>query len=285
MTSPAVAPVASPASPVDAVSQLVARRELGGPFALLTFEHETVAGATPGQFAMVQPEAGGDLLLRRPFSIMDTDPRTGRFTIFLKAIGPGSRAVFDLRVGQRARVLGPLGRGFTPPRAGELVLLVGGGYGVAPFALMSRALRESRASFHLFYGGRSAAELPLVEELESRGIPVTLSTDDGSRGARGRVTAPLLEVLDRETLGGRAPRLCACGPEAMMHAVAKIAAERGIACEVSLDPWMGCGLGTCLGCVVKIQDPGEAKPKNRPACTDGPVFDATRVVWPHGETR
>jgi dihydroorotate dehydrogenase electron transfer subunit len=67
----------------------------------------------------------------------------------------------------------------------------------------------------------------------------------------------------------------------MMHAVARIAQERNIPCEVSLDPWMGCGLGTCLGCVVKIQEPGETRPKNRPACTEGPVFDSKRVVWPH----
>ena len=107
-------------------------------------------------------------------------------------------------------------------------------------------------------GGRSAAELPLVTELEARGMQVTLSTDDGSRGEKGRVTVPLLAAVGRHE--GRA-RLYACGPEAMMHAVAKIAAERDIPCEVSLDPWMGCGVGTCLGCVVKIQDPGDPRPR------------------------
>jgi dihydroorotate dehydrogenase electron transfer subunit len=267
----------------DRVCRVVARESLGGPYALLTFEHEEVSRAEAGQFAMIQPASDGELILRRPFSIMDTDPDAGRFTIFLKAIGPGSRAVFDLREGEQARVLGPLGHGFAAPQRDERLFLVGGGYGVAPFALFSTALRASSAPFHLFYGGRSASELPLVSELEARGIPMTLSTDDGTRGETGRVTAPLLAALDRAE-PGRA-RICACGPEAMMHAVSKIAAERGIACEVSLDPWMGCGLGTCLGCVVKIQDPGEPKPKNRPACTDGPVFDATRVVWPHGDHR
>lgn len=266
-----------PPSPVDRVCPLVRRESLGGAYALLTFEHADVARASAGQFAMIQPEASGDLLLRRPFSIMDTDPAASRFTIFLKAVGPGSKAVFDLREGDHARVLGPLGRGFTRPSSGERVFLVGGGYGVAPFALFSRGLHESAAAFHLFYGGRSASELPLVEELERRGIPLTLSTDDGTRGVPGRVTAPLVAALSGEA--GK-PRLYACGPEAMMQAVAKIAAEKRIPCEVSLDPWMGCGLGTCLGCVVRIQDDGELRPKNRPACTEGPVFDAKRVVWP-----
>jgi dihydroorotate dehydrogenase electron transfer subunit len=262
----------------DRVCLLLKRESLGGSYVLLTFEHPEVARAQAGQFAMIQPEAETDLILRRPFSIMDTDPEAGRFTVFLKAVGPGSKAVFDLREGQKARVLGPLGHGFTAPSAREPVHLVGGGYGVAPFALFSRSLKAAGVSFDLFYGGRSAAELPLVTELERRGIPLTLSTDDGSRGENGRVTVPLLKALDRD---GGPSRLYACGPEAMMFAVAKIAEDRGLPCEVSLDPWMGCGVGTCLGCVVKIQEPGETKPKNRPACTEGPVFDSKRVVWPH----
>ncbi len=273
MTGPTIPAVA------DRVCRLVRRESLGGAYGLLTFEHAEMAEARAGQFAMIQPELGTDLILRRPFSIMDTDPDSGRFTIFLKAVGTGSKSVFDIREGESARVLGPLGRGFTSPAPEERVFLVGGGYGVAPFALFSRTLRPRRAGLHLFYGGRSASELPLVAELERRGIPLTLSTDDGTRGERGRVTRPLLETLAREK--GKV-RLYACGPEAMMHAVARIAEERDIPCEVSLDPWMGCGLGTCLGCVVKIQEPGETRPKNRPVCTEGPVFDSRRVVWPHG---
>jgi dihydroorotate dehydrogenase electron transfer subunit len=265
--------------PVDRVCRLVKRESLGGAYALLTFEHPEAARAAAGQFAMVQPEASGDLLLRRPFSIMDAEPAASRFTIFLKAVGPGSTAVFDLHEGENARVLGPLGHGFTHPTAGDTVFLVGGGYGVAPFALFSRALRDTGAAFHLFYGGRSESELPLVRELERRGIKLTLSTDDGTRGERGRVTAPLLDALASGASDAKSSRIYACGPEAMMHAVAKIADEKALFCEVSLDPWMGCGVGTCLGCVVKIQESGELRPKNRPACTEGPVFNSKRVIW------
>ncbi|MEO5761968.1 MAG: dihydroorotate dehydrogenase electron transfer subunit [Vicinamibacteria bacterium] len=272
MTSRTMPPAA------DRVCRMVKRESLGGSYSMLTFESAEVSKAQAGQFAMIQPAVHADVTLRRPFSIMDTDPAEGRFSIFLKAIGPGSRAVADLREGESARVLGPLGHGFTPPFADERVFLVGGGYGVAPFALFSQGLNRDRANYRLFYGGRSAAELPLVEELEKRGMAITLSTDDGTRGEKGRVTAPLIAALDAEH--GKA-RLYACGPEPMMHAVARIALERKIPCEVSLDPWMGCGLGTCLGCVVKIQEPGESKPKNRPACTEGPVFDSTRVIWGH----
>jgi len=268
----------APSGAADRVCEVVARESLGGAYALLTFEHEDAARAKAGQFAMIQPEAAGDLLLRRPFSIMDADPGSRRFTIFLKAVGPGSKSVFDLQVGSRARVLGPLGRGFSMPREDETAFLVGGGYGVAPFALLSRALPGGRP-IHLFYGGRSAEDLPLEGELRKRKIPLTLSTDDGTRGEKGRVTAPLRAALE----AGPKARLYACGPEAMMHAVALIAAERDLPCEVSLDPWMGCGLGTCLGCVVRIEDPGEMRARHRPACTEGPVFDSRRVAWGHGK--
>ena len=262
----------------DRVCRVVKRASLGGSYALLTLEHAEVSGAQAGQFAMIQPATQGDVSLRRPFSIMDTDPSKGLFTVFLKAIGPGSRAVSDLREGESARVLGPLGRGFTTPAEDEKAFLAGGGYGVAPFALFSHALRRDHVKSHLFYGGRSARELPLIGELEQREMPFTLSTDDGTRGEHGQLTGPLLAALDAHP--GKA-RLYACGPEPMMRAVARLALDRNIPCEVSLDPWMGCGLGTCLGCVVKIQNPGEPAPKNRPACTEGPVFDSTRVVWPH----
>jgi dihydroorotate dehydrogenase electron transfer subunit len=94
------------------------------------------------------------------------------------------------------------------------------------------------------------------------------------------VTAPLIAHLD--SLRGKV-KLYACGPDAMLHAVARLAEERGLSAEVSLDPWMGCGIGTCLGCVVFTQDAAESRPKYRCACTEGPVFDAARVVWP-GET-
>jgi len=107
-----------------------------------------------------------------------------------------------------------------------------------------------------------------------------LATEDGSLGEKGRVTTPLESYLDSRP---GPVRLHACGPEAMMHAVARVAAGRALPARVSLDPWMGCGIGTCLGCVVPVKRAGEARAKYRCACTEGPVFDAATIVWP-GET-
>jgi dihydroorotate dehydrogenase electron transfer subunit len=264
--------------PANRTATLVGREELGGPYFLLTFRHqETAREARPGQFVMIKAGLSAEPPLRRPFSILETDAARETFTLFVKAIGPGSRSLCALAVGGVAQCLGPLGRPFTPPDAATEALLVGGGYGVAPFAFLGGELLRRGGRARLFYGGRTAADLPLLARLRAQGMDVAPATEDASLGSAGRVTVPLEAHLNA-TVGPR--RLYACGPEAMMHAVARIAAARGVPAEVSLDPWMGCGVGTCLGCVVRVQGQDDARFKYRCACTEGPVFDAARVVWP-----
>ncbi len=264
--------------PANREARLVARQALESPYFLLTFHHPEVAReARAGQFVMIKAGVSAEPPLRRPFSILSVDEGASCFSLFIKAIGPGTRALVALVPGDIAQCLGPLGKPFTPPGPEEEALLVAGGYGIAPFRLFAEGLR-GRA--RVFYGGRTTRDLQLRELFEPLGVPLLAATEDGSLGVKGRVTAPLIEHLDARK--GRA-RIYACGPDAMLHAVARLAAERGLPAEVSLDPWMGCGIGTCLGCVVFTQDAAEPKPKYRCACTEGPVFDAARVVWP-GET-
>ncbi|HVO11416.1 MAG TPA: dihydroorotate dehydrogenase electron transfer subunit [Vicinamibacteria bacterium] len=265
--------------PANRLAPLVSREPLGGAFFLLTFAHpETAREARPGQFVMIKAGTSAEPPLRRPFSILSADPASSTFSLFVKAIGPGSRALCALEGGEVAQCLGPLGRPFTSPPPGSEALLVAGGYGVAPFRFMADEMRRSGARARLFYGGRTAADLPLLPRLSGPGLTVLPATEDGSLGARGRVTVPLEAHLDG--LAGPRPKLYACGPDAMMHAVARIAERRSLPAELSLDPWMGCGVGTCLGCVVRVQSAEEPRPKYCCACTEGPVFDAARVVWP-----
>jgi dihydroorotate dehydrogenase electron transfer subunit len=258
------------------VALLVSREVLPGPYALLSFRHiETAREAAGGQFVMIKAGTCAEPPLRRPFSVLATDPAREIFSVFVKAVGACSRALTALSPGEPAQCLGPLGRPFTPPPPGVQALLVAGGYGVAPFRLFAAELRRLGRSARLYYGGRAAADLPLHDRFPD--LDLVLATEDGSLGHRGRVTEPLAADLAART---GPVRLYACGPEAMLHAVARLAAEHELAAEASLDPWMGCGIGTCLGCVVSIQDAQEARPKYRCACTEGPVFDAERVVWP-----
>jgi len=264
--------------PANRTSSLVAREGLGGPYFLLTFQHpETAREARPGQFVMIKAGVSAEPPLRRPFSILETSPERESFTLFVKAIGPGSRALVALAVGDEAQCLGPLGRPFGPPADDTEALMVGGGYGVAPFSFLGAELLRRGGKGRLFYGGRTAADLPLLGRLRALGLEVVPATEDGTTGVAGRVTLPLEAHLDAAS---GLSRLYACGPEAMMHAVARIAARRELEAEVSLDPWMGCGVGTCLGCVVKVQRADDARWKYKCACTEGPVFDASCVVWP-----
>lgn len=269
--------------PANRTAPLVRREDLGGSYFLLRFRHaETASEGRPGQFVMIKAGLSAEPPLRRPFSILATDPAEESFTLFVKAIGPGSRALAALAPGELAQCLGPLGRPFTPPPAGVEALMVAGGYGVAPFRFLAAEVLRAGGRARLFYGGRTAADLPLLGPLGSLGVPVVAATEDGSAGVRGRVTVPLEAHLDAEREAKA--RLYACGPEAMMHAVAGLAAARSLEAEVSLDPWMGCGVGTCLGCVVRVQGADELRWRYRCACTEGPVFDAARVVWPGEET-
>ena len=264
--------------PANRIAPLASREGLGGAYFLLTFRHpETAREARPGQFVMMKAGLSAEPPLRRPFSILATDPERETFSLFVKAVGPGSGALCAMAPGDEALCLGPLGRPFTAPPAGTEALLVAGGYGVAPFRFLGEELRRTGGRGRLFYGGRTAADLPLLERLGGLGLEIVPATEDGSLGVRGRVTAPLEAHLE----AAKGPvRLYACGPDAMMHAVARIAAARSLEAEVSLDPWMGCGIGTCLGCVVRVQGEDDARWRYRCACTEGPVFDSARVVWP-----
>jgi dihydroorotate dehydrogenase electron transfer subunit len=271
-------PSVAPRGAADREVPLVAREALEAPYVLLSFHHPEVArSARAGQFVMIKPSAAAEPLLRRPFSVLHVDAAAETFTLFVKPVGPGSAGLAGLRVGERARCLGPLGRPFRVPSLEREPLLIAGGYGIAPFLLLSRELARAGRSARVFYGGRRAADLQLRERFAELGVPLVAATEDGSLGHAGRVTEALEAHLD---VADRPAELLACGPDAMLHAVARIATRRGLPAQVSLDPWMGCGVGTCLGCVVRIQEADEPRPRYRCACTEGPVFDAASVLWP-----
>lgn len=274
-------PSVAPRGAANREVPLVAREPLDGPYVLLSFLHPEVAtSARGGQFVMIKAGPSADPPLRRPFSVLRVDAAAQTFTLFVKAVGPGSAALGAMRKGEIAQCLGPLGRPFSVPPPGTEALLAAGGYGIAPFLLLSQEMLAAGRTPRVFYGGRRAQDLQLRERFPALGVPLVLATEDGSLGHSGRVTQPLESYLD--SASGPAA-LLACGPDAMLLAVARIAERRSLPAQVSLDPWMGCGVGTCLGCVVRIQEAGEPRPRYRCACTEGPVFDARSVVW-HGET-
>src|SRR4029077_10603549 len=187
---------------------------------------EIADAAAPGQFVMVKPGRGGDPLLRRPFSVFEVLRVNGRgegLTLLSKRIGVTTTILFDAVEGDTISCLGPLGSPFELVDPHAEAWMVAGGVGLAPFATLGDALRARGTKTTLFYGARSGAELFYLDWFTSRGIRLVLTTEDGSIGARARITAPL-----EHELGSRIPdpgsrsdvMIYACGPEPMLEAVA-----------------------------------------------------------------
>ena len=275
--------------PVDIDAAVIANRRLSADYNVLSLAApEIAAAARPGQFVMIKTSGGQDPLLRRPFSIFeilrDASGAPAGVSIFNKRIGVGTTLLSRVEAGTRLPLLGPLGRPFEPVDPPAEAWMVAGGVGLAPFVTLGAALAARGTRTTLFYGARRAEELYCLDLFAAMGIAIVLSTEDGSRGIRGRITAPLADALDARPLGNPV-KLFVCGPTPMMHACAQLAHRHGRACDVSLEQVMGCGLGGCYSCVVlarpsSARGTGEAgTPHHTRTCIDGPVFDAQRIVW------
>jgi dihydroorotate dehydrogenase electron transfer subunit len=265
--------------PIDVEAAVVSNTRLSDDYNVLALDAPGIAAAArPGQFVMVKAKDGTDPLLRRPFSIFEilrggNGLATG-FTLLNKRIGRSTRLLFDAAPRTRLACLGPLGRPFDCVSPPEEAWMIAGGVGLAPFATLAEALRERGTAMTLFYGARTAGELFYVELFQKLGARVVLATEDGSRGERGFVTLP----LERALKSGGTPHLYACGPTAMMRAVAAAAQTHQRPCDVSLEQVMGCGLGGCYSCVVAVRAEG-ARTRLVRSCLEGPVFDAGRLAW------
>jgi dihydroorotate dehydrogenase electron transfer subunit len=224
----------------------------------------------PGQFAHVRIPTLQDALLRRPFSIFQVG--TDTFSILYKTVGKGTEALARMPAGAEVSVVGPLGHGFTlPSPGGDTPLLVAGGYGMAALYLLAQ---RSPQKGIVFVGGRRRADILCESEFRELGWEVRATTEDGSHGAKGLVTEPLLAELRRRCAGRK---LFACGPTPMLRAVGRLAEEIGVPAELSMDEHMCCGVGVCLTCVIPVKA-GESWEYQR-TCTEGPVFDARQIWW------
>ncbi len=240
--------------------------------------------AIPGQFIMVRVRDAIDPLLRRPFGIFDlgtfatayTDCGTQTyFEILYRVVGKGTDMLSSLHQGDVLDILGPLGKGFLPGDPSGEKILVGGGVGLAPlYYLAKEMVKTSRV--RLFAGGRTKEDILCITEFERLGVETYVSTDDGTLGASGLVT----EVLEKHLTAGIADKtIFACGPFPMLKATAEIAGRHDIPCQVSLEAYMACGVGACLGCVTKGRNHSNETPDYRCVCKDGPVFDYRELRW------
>jgi len=243
-----------------------------------------LAEAQPGQFVMVRVNDSIDPLLRRPFGIFDVGSFVPEYTdagrqiyleILYKVVGKGTAMLASFHHGDHLDMLAPLGKGFAPGAAGEEKILVGGGVGLAPLYYLAKELVKN-SCVHLFVGGRTREDVLCITEFERLGVETYVATDDGTLGEQGLVT----EVLEKQLQQGTtAKTIFACGPYPMLRAVAAIAGRTRIPCQVSLEAYMACGVGACLGCVMKGRNHTEATPDYRCVCKDGPVFEYQELQW------
>jgi dihydroorotate dehydrogenase electron transfer subunit len=259
--------------PHDPQARII-RKESWGDFHLFRFSSPAAAaGAQAGRFVMVRTAEGTDPLLRRPFGLHDAGEDW--LEIFFRVAGRGTTLLAEKRIGQTLDIIGPLGGGFrlADDWAGRKAWLVGGGRGIAPLYLLGRELGKRGARVKIFYGGRTLSEIPIADKFRRAGFDISCSTDDGSGGFPGFVTA----LLERELNLGHPDGLFVCGPDPMMERTARIAAARGLPAQISLESIMGCGFGACWGCVKRIKRDGRGA--WRKICEDGPVFGADEILW------
>jgi NAD(P)H-flavin reductase len=224
-----------------------------------------------GQFAMLAAAerwGGGEderPYLPRAFSFARW--REGEAHFLLEDVGPGSRRLCELRAGDALWVLGPLGRGFTlPSRAAGRAILVGGGAGIAPLAILQDQIEQSAtaAQTAVLLGFRAQAHAEGARLLREARV----ATEDGSAGSACLVTDLLREELERDTQA----TVYACGPAPMLDAVRALCGERDVPAELALEAPMACGFGACYGCVVAKRGGGYLR-----VCVDGPVVDAAAL--------
>ena len=232
--------------------------------AVLWFAGDEPIPAIPGEFVMVRGDWGVHPVLPRAFSLVESGERGA---ILVKAIGEGTERLAAMAVGDDLMVFGPLGQAYKPDTTGRKHVLVAGGVGVAPLLFLARELAAAGGSSTFLYGARTEHDLPLAAEI-AEVSELVITTEDGSRGEQGLITAPLERLLDDDPNA----IVYTCGPEGMLHAVANVAQARGVPCQVALEAPMACGMGTCKGCAVMGTDG-----KYHYVCHDGPVFDASLI--------
>lgn len=222
----------------------------------------------PGQFFMIEVNKGTDPLLKRAFSLFR---RTGQGVQLLYRVrGKGTEVLREMKEGTQLEVIGPLGRCYPLPSEDSIPLVIAGGIGIASvFSLVEQL--AGRAI--VFYGARTKNDLLMYDELKRFAKEVFVSTDDGSVGQKGTIADVLSAYLSSPQSPTPNYRIYSCGPHPLLRRISEISREYMIPAYISMEEHMACGIGACLGCVVKTRD-GYAR-----VCKEGPVFEAGEIVW------
>jgi len=264
--------------PVQTTAEVLAVKRVGAYQQMTLLAPGVADGARPGHFLAVQ--VGGpdsSMLLRRAFALFDVKVRArygGTVSFVFSVAGRGTAWLAERRVHDKLDVVGPLGTPFRLPTSAVRTALVGGGYGSAPLLPLAAALRERGCKVDMVLGAATRERLFGQLDAKRGADSLTVTTDDGSVGVRGRVSDVMPGLLDR----ARTDVVYTCGPMGMLRAVANIAAAKGLPCQVAVEESMACGIGVCMTCVLPVVGRDGVTRMVR-SCVEGPVFLADRVRW------
>lgn len=259
---------------------VVSNRPVSSGLLQLDLQLDQSVSFQPGQFAMLNLVGDRALVFNRPFSIFEVSGN--RVSFLYRMVGRGTRAMGALTPGAALSFLGPLGRPFPGPDLDTPVALIAGGVGLPPVAawLANRA-DDQALETHAFFGARDGGDVPwdLLGDRWRVSVDSPIDIPEGREAWHGLVTelvAGTRELNDLESV-----TVLACGPTPLLKAAARLAADRGWACWLSLEEHMGCGYGVCKGCVVPVHDltAGPAGQRNATCCEEGPVFNAADLAW------
>ncbi|PHX60325.1 MAG: dihydroorotate dehydrogenase electron transfer subunit [Actinobacteria bacterium] len=232
----------------------------------------------PGHFVTIG--IGGEesgLILRRAFAIHQVQSRGvygGTLDVVVGVQGKGTRWLSERRRHDTLDIVGPLGKPFILPKEGVPCVLVGGGYGSAPLFMLAEQLRERGCRVDVVLGASTEEKLYGVLDIKRVSSMITITTEDGSSGTKGRVTDVLPDIMERNN----SAVVYACGPMGMLAAVAGIAAEYRAYSQCSVEESMACGIGICMTCVLPvIGDDGITRMVR--SCVEGPIFRGDLVRW------
>jgi len=257
----------------DVRAKILSNKKISSAYYKMIFDAPYIAKmALPGQFVQIRCSDSLEPLLRRPFSIHRVH---GNIEILYETVGIGTEILSSKKEGNRIDVLGPIGNGFILPKTTSIeprAIIIAGGVGVAPLVYLAEELAKRHIKTIVLIGAKTKDLILCEKDFKKIAHEIYVSTDDGTYGSQGFVSKLFHKIL-KTTESRFETVVYVCGPHGMLRCIAEICQERNFECQVSLEEKMACGIGVCLGCVVKT------KTGNKLACKDGPVFDSSELLW------
>lgn len=258
--------------------EIISNKRVGAYHHMVFAAGEMAAFARPGNFVAISVGgANSSMILRRAFAIYRASDRGqygGTIELVIAPHGQGSKWLTSLDIHDRVNMVGPLGTHFGIPTEPVSALLVGGGYGSAPLFGLAEVLKERGCRVDMVLGASIAGKIYAPLEGKRSVNSLTVTTEDGSAGVKGRVTDVLPSLIEKN----RTEIIYSCGPMGMLQAVEEVSQKHQTMHQCAVEESMACGIGICMTCVLPVKDDNGVIKMTR-SCIDGPVMDGERVIW------